>query len=92
MQLGSVSEAVEVTAEAPQLKTDGTTVIRSTRFNQKAPIVFAISANTPADYKQAMKDGETHGTLDAAGFKARLEKDVAFWRPMIKKLGIPMAN
>jgi len=42
--------------------------------------------------QQAMKDGETSGTLDAKGFKARIEHDVAFWGPMIKKLGIPMAN
>jgi len=42
--------------------------------------------------QQAMKEGETTGTLDAKGFKARVEHDVAFWGPMIKKLGIPMAN
>jgi tripartite-type tricarboxylate transporter receptor subunit TctC len=42
--------------------------------------------------QQAMKDGEIKGTLDAKGFKARLDHDVAYWRPMIKKLGIAMAN
>jgi tripartite-type tricarboxylate transporter receptor subunit TctC len=58
---------------------------------KKIEAAALAAINTPR-MQQAMKDGETHGTLDAKGFKARLEKDVAFWRPMIKKLGIPMAN
>ena len=52
----------------------------------------ALTAIKAPRMQQAMKEGETTGTLDAAGFKARIEHDVAFWGPMIKKLGIPMAN
>jgi tripartite-type tricarboxylate transporter receptor subunit TctC len=52
----------------------------------------ALAAIKSPRLQQAMKDGETTGTLDAQGFKARIAHDVAFWRPMIKKLGIPMAN
>jgi tripartite-type tricarboxylate transporter receptor subunit TctC len=32
--------------------------------------------------------GGLQGTTDAKGFRARLESDVAFWGPQIKKLGI----
>lgn len=42
---------------APQLKTDGSSVVYASKFNDKKPIVFAVSANTPAEYKQAVKDG-----------------------------------
>lgn len=42
---------------APRLRKDGSTRITSTKFHAGAPIVFAISANTPAEYKQAMRDG-----------------------------------
>lgn len=43
---------------APQLNpVSGTTLIRATRFHPAQPIVFAVSANTPADYRQAVKDG-----------------------------------
>jgi tripartite-type tricarboxylate transporter receptor subunit TctC len=52
----------------------------------------ALAAIKLSRMQQAMKDGETSGTLDAKDFKARIEHDVAFWGPMIKKLGIPMAN
>jgi tripartite-type tricarboxylate transporter receptor subunit TctC len=52
----------------------------------------ALAAIKLSRMQQAMKDGETSGTLDAEDFKARIEHDVAFWGPMIKKLGIPMAN
>jgi tripartite-type tricarboxylate transporter receptor subunit TctC len=52
----------------------------------------ALAAIKSERMQQAMKDGETTGTLDAKGFTARIEHDVAFWGPMIKKLGIPMAN
>ena len=52
----------------------------------------ALAAIKSPRMQEAMKEGETTGTLDAAGFKARIEHDVAFWGPMIKKLGIPMAN
>ena len=52
----------------------------------------ALAAIKAPRMQQAMKEGEVTGTLDAHGFKARLERDVAFWGPMIKKLGIPMAD
>ncbi len=41
----------------PQLQLDGTTKILPVKFNEKAPIVFAISSNTPAEYRQAVRDG-----------------------------------
>ncbi|MBI3555312.1 MAG: zinc-dependent metalloprotease, partial [Deltaproteobacteria bacterium] len=41
----------------PQLTLEGSTVIRSTRYNAKAPIIYAVSSNTPNDFKQAVKDG-----------------------------------
>jgi tripartite-type tricarboxylate transporter receptor subunit TctC len=52
----------------------------------------ALAAVQSPRMQQAMKDGETRDPLDARGFKARIAHDVAFWRPMIRKLGIPMAN
>jgi hypothetical protein len=39
-----------------------------------------------------MRDGELRGTLDGAGFRARIARDVAFWGPMIKQLGITMGG
>ena len=42
---------------APYLKTDGGTVVHASKFDDKAPIQFAVSANTPDDYKQAVRDG-----------------------------------
>jgi hypothetical protein len=42
---------------APLLMKSGTTAVHVTRFHPAKPIVFAISANTPADYKQAVRDG-----------------------------------
>ncbi len=41
----------------PQLTLEGNTVIRSSRHDTKVPIVYAVSANTPPEYKQAVKDG-----------------------------------
>jgi tripartite-type tricarboxylate transporter receptor subunit TctC len=32
--------------------------------------------------------GGLRGTTGAAGFRARLEKDAAYWGPQLKKLGI----
>lgn len=52
----------------------------------------ALTAIKSPRIQQAMKDGELRGTLDAKGFKARIERDVTFWRPMIKQLGISMAD
>lgn len=41
----------------PQLQTDGSTLVHATRFHPNKPIVFAVSANTPAPFKRAVKDG-----------------------------------
>jgi len=35
----------------------GVAVVNASKWNDKKPIVFSVSANTPADYKQAVKDG-----------------------------------
>jgi tripartite-type tricarboxylate transporter receptor subunit TctC len=48
----------------------------------------ALTAIKFPKIQQAMHDGELRDTLDAKGFKARIAHDVAFWRPMIKQLGI----
>jgi tripartite-type tricarboxylate transporter receptor subunit TctC len=48
----------------------------------------ALTAIRSPKIQQHMRDGELRDTLDAAGFKARIAHDVAFWGPMIKKLGI----
>ena len=42
---------------APQYGSDGGSVIYATKFHSKKPIVFAISDNTPAEYKEAVRDG-----------------------------------
>jgi len=48
----------------------------------------ALTAIKSPKVQQHMRDGELRDTLDAAGFKARIARDIAFWRPMIKQLGI----
>jgi tripartite-type tricarboxylate transporter receptor subunit TctC len=48
---------------------------------------FLIAVNTPL-VQQHMKIGELTGTLNRREFKARVEHDVAYWRPTLKKLGI----
>ena len=42
---------------APQMIKEGGHVIYAAHFNQNKPIVFAVSANTPPEYRQAIKDG-----------------------------------
>ncbi len=42
---------------APQLKLDGSTDVFSTKFDSTRPIELAISHNTPAEYKDAVRDG-----------------------------------
>ena len=42
---------------APLLMKGGATAVNVTRFHPGKPIVFAISPNTPAEYKQAVRDG-----------------------------------
>ena len=41
----------------PAITYVGTAVSHATKFNLNKPVVFAVSANTPADYKQAVKEG-----------------------------------
>jgi tripartite-type tricarboxylate transporter receptor subunit TctC len=48
----------------------------------------ALTAIKSPKIQQHMRDGELRDTLDAAGFKARIARDIAFWGPMIKQLGI----
>ncbi len=48
----------------------------------------ALAAINSPIVQEHMKKGELRGTLNAKGFHARIEHDIAFWRPMIRKLGI----
>jgi hypothetical protein len=41
---------------APQLNSDGSSFIRSSKWDVSAPIVYAISANTPDDFRQPIRD------------------------------------
>jgi tripartite-type tricarboxylate transporter receptor subunit TctC len=52
----------------------------------------ALAAIKTPRLQKAMRDGEVSEPLDAKGFRARITNDVAFWRPMIRKLGIQMEN
>ena len=69
----------------------GTAIATSTVVAKKLETAALAGIKSPR-MQQAMKEGEVTGTLDATGFAARLDHDVAFWGPMIKKLGIPMAD
>ncbi len=42
---------------APQLEKGGGQVIYAAKYNLAKPIVYAISANTPAEYRKAVKEG-----------------------------------
>ena len=42
---------------APFNKLDGSTVVHASKFHSKKPIVFAISSNTPEEYREAIKEG-----------------------------------
>ncbi len=42
---------------ATRLKEDGSQEVHSVKFDSKKPIVFAVSANTPAEYRDAVRDG-----------------------------------
>ena len=42
---------------APQLQTLGPEVTFASKFDHRQPIEFGISANTPAEYRQAVRDG-----------------------------------
>ena len=41
-----------------------------------------------AAVQEHMRKGEISGTLNSSEFAARIAKDVAYWRPMLPKLGI----
>jgi hypothetical protein len=42
---------------APQLTKTGTSAVFAARFHPQKPIIYAISSNTPIEYRQAVKDG-----------------------------------
>ena len=52
----------------------------------------ALAAIHSPRVQEHMKQGELRGTLNSKEFKARIDSDVAFWRPMIKKLGISIGE
>ncbi len=48
----------------------------------------ALAAIASPAIQAFMKKGELRGTLNSHEFRARIENDVAYWRPMLAKLGI----
>ena len=48
----------------------------------------ALAAIKSPRVQEHMKTGELRGTLDSAAFRARIERDVAFWRTTLPTLGI----
>lgn len=42
---------------APELGLDGNTRIHAVKLNSRKPIVFAISSNTPGEYREAVREG-----------------------------------
>jgi tripartite-type tricarboxylate transporter receptor subunit TctC len=48
----------------------------------------ALTAIKSPKIQEHIKKGELRGTLNAKQFRARIESDIAFWRPMINTLGI----
>jgi tripartite-type tricarboxylate transporter receptor subunit TctC len=48
----------------------------------------ALGAIASPAIQSFMKKGELRGTLNAREFRTRIENDVAYWRPMLAKLGI----
>jgi tripartite-type tricarboxylate transporter receptor subunit TctC len=48
----------------------------------------ALAAIASPAIQLFMQKGELRGTLNAREFRARIETDVAYWRPMLAKLGI----
>jgi len=52
----------------------------------------ALAAIHSPRVQEHMKQGELRGTLNSKEFKARIDSDVAFWRPMIKQLGISIGE
>jgi hypothetical protein len=41
---------------SPQLNSDGSSYVRASKWDINAPVVYAISANTPADFRQPITD------------------------------------
>lgn len=54
---------------APLQRNNENDIINATKFNKLNPIVYAVSENTPADYKQAVKDGVLYWN-QAFGYEA----------------------
>jgi tripartite-type tricarboxylate transporter receptor subunit TctC len=48
----------------------------------------ALAAIKSPKVQEHMQAGELSGTLDSRAFRARMDSDIAFWRPMLPKLGI----
>jgi tripartite-type tricarboxylate transporter receptor subunit TctC len=48
----------------------------------------ALAAIDSPKVQEHMRKGELTGTLDRQQFRARIERDVAFWRPTLAALGI----
>ena len=63
------------------------------RFEGRSKLeTAALAAINAPKIQQSMKDGELRGTLNAREFKVRIARDVAFWRSMIKQLGITIGE
>lgn len=41
----------------PQLQSGGSSIVHASKFHPNKPITFALSANTPKEYRQAVKEG-----------------------------------
>jgi tripartite-type tricarboxylate transporter receptor subunit TctC len=48
----------------------------------------ALAAIASPKIQEHMRKGELTGTLNGKQFRARIERDMAFWRPTLEKLGI----
>jgi tripartite-type tricarboxylate transporter receptor subunit TctC len=48
----------------------------------------ALAAIGSPKIQEHMRKGELTGTLNSQQFRARIERDLAFWRPTLQKLGI----
>ena len=48
----------------------------------------ALAAIASPKIQEHMRKGELTGTLNREQFRARIERDLAFWRPTLQKLGI----
>jgi len=48
----------------------------------------ALAAIKSSAIQDFMKKGELRGTLNSQEFRARIDNDTAYWRPMLATLGI----